>query len=899
MNITSPPLSHPIDVNDVPSSPKDGVFRRLSRRVERKLRFVFFKLGYFVSGYPWTVIIISLLLACLLSIGSIQFETQKQPERLWVPQDTTALEHKEWLDSNFPSYIRPERVIFTHKSVQDGDIATKEGLLQMIQVLKVSEDTRIGNLTFDSVCDKAIGAQVTYCNVISVLDLFYDQGFVTSPPDFLQTIERKVETLSDSEIKDTLSSPEAFKTWNNKPLKASDVMGSVTGTGPSLTVASFRVLIILQNNLVVQDGIWKDPDADTWESQWIENMNNLDLPGVLQWNSIALSSIFDAMDESINGDMSRVFLGFIFLGLYASLHMGEYHRIRSRIVLASMGFMSVGLAYISALGLSSGIGLFYGPVHQVLPLLLVGIGIDDAFVIVTALDNLDPKISSVREKVAAALSQAGAAITVTSITNSCAFFIGALTHIPALRHFAVWAGIGIVFDFIFKVTFFVACLTLDIERQEKKKLDLVPCVTVKKEIKGTNVFGLKPGVLARAFDGYLSPIIFNRTIRMCILLCAVAGFTTCVYGLTQLKQAFKPEFFYIDGTYTKDYDAVEKKYFGEPELLVDIYTTEIQYNSTDVQREMYTLFAETLPQNPYVQNDTITSWYLSFRQSRGLGATETIDPSQYYAQLAVFLQTNGSQYAADFVFDNSSTKILASKSSVLLIQLESNDEQVDAMFSLRDSIDGAIGFPFTYLFIFFEQYAIVKDEAIMTLVASLIAVLILSILLIGNIPVACIVLTGVGLSVVDVLGMMHFWDINLNSVSVVNLSLAVGLTIDFSAHLGLAFMEAVGTRQERARLAVRNLGPPLFHSGFSTFLAVSVLVVARSYIFRVFFKMFVLIIGLGMFHGLIVVPELLSLLGPRGFFNSHHEKEQEETLIQQKVLGKAESSSQYVSMEDR
>ena len=71
------------------------------------------------------------------------------------------------------------------------------------------------------------------------------------------------------------------------------------------------------------------------------------------------------------------------------------------------------------------------------------------------------------------------------------------------------------------------------------------------------------------------------------------------------------------------------------------------------------------------------------------------------------------------------------------------------------------------------------------------------------------------MTIVDILGIVHFWDININSVSVINLSVAVGLSIDFSAHIGLAFMEAVGTRHERVIEALHNLGPSLVHGGIS------------------------------------------------------------------------------------
>ena len=65
--------------------------------------------------------------------------------------------------------------------------------------------------------------------------------------------------------------------------------------------------------------------------------------------------------------------------------------------------------------------------HNVIPFLLLGIGIDDMFVIMQCFDNLsaeDLKLSRSLQ-IANAMKHAGVAITVTSITDFIVFAIGA------------------------------------------------------------------------------------------------------------------------------------------------------------------------------------------------------------------------------------------------------------------------------------------------------------------------------------------------------------------------------------------------------------------------------------------------------------------------------------------
>ena len=57
--------------------------------------------------------------------------------------------------------------------------------------------------------------------------------------------------------------------------------------------------------------------------------------------------------------------------------------------LGAMGISSVGLAILVSIGLCSLVGLDYGPMHSIIPCLLVGLGVDDMFVIVQSYNNAE------------------------------------------------------------------------------------------------------------------------------------------------------------------------------------------------------------------------------------------------------------------------------------------------------------------------------------------------------------------------------------------------------------------------------------------------------------------------------------------------------------------------------
>ncbi|KAJ1491849.1 patched family-domain-containing protein [Baffinella frigidus] len=135
-------------------------------------------------------------------------------------------------------------------------------------------------------------------------------------------------------------------------------------------------------------------------------------------------------------------------------------------------------------------------------------------------------------------------------------------------------------------------------------------------------------------------------------------------------------------------------------------------------------------------------------------------------------------------------------------------------------------------------------------------------LLIAHPFTALLVVLNTAMVLADILGLMWLWDISLNSISIVNLVLAIGLAVDYSAHVAHAFMSAEGTRDERMVTALSEMGADVCHGAFSTFLAVLVLGASKSYIFRMFFKQFFGICFFGATHGLMLLPVVLSLVGP-------------------------------------
>ena len=114
-----------------------------------------------------------------------------------------------------------------------------------------------------------------------------------------------------------------------------------------------------------------------------------------------------------------------------------------------------------------------------------------------------------------------------------------------------------------------------------------------------------------------------------------------------------------------------------------------------------------------------------------------------------------------------------------------------------------------------------------------------------------------------VVGLMSFWDVSLDSISMINLIMCIGFSVDFSAHISYHFISRRYLKNsERVTDSLYALGLPITQGAISTILGVLGLMLAPSYIFITFFKMVFLVIILGALHGLFLLPVLLSLFGP-------------------------------------
>jgi len=113
--------------------------------------------------------------------------------------------------------------------------------------------------------------------------------------------------------------------------------------------------------------------------------------------------------------------------------------VRGKPLLGLVGVISAVMGTASAFGFASLVGLPFIGINMIIPFLMLGIGIDDTFVMLAAWRRSDRR-QSTEERMSETYSSAAVSITITSLTDALSFFVGATTPFPGVQIFCTYSG---------------------------------------------------------------------------------------------------------------------------------------------------------------------------------------------------------------------------------------------------------------------------------------------------------------------------------------------------------------------------------------------------------------------------------------------------------------------------
>ncbi|KAI8503639.1 Patched domain-containing protein 3 [Branchiostoma belcheri] len=535
---------------------------------------------------------------------------------------------------------------------------------------------------------------------------------------------------------------------------------------------------------------------------------------------------------------------------------------------ALVGVVSAGLAVVSSVGLVLLCGQTFPSHVAMVPFLLLGIGVDDMFIMIASWRKTDPRLA-VPERTGHALADAATAITITSLTDCVAFAAGTITVFPAVRIFCIYAAVGVAFDYLYQITFFAAILSLA-GRREKAGRHWLTCLKV------------PPNEEA----GQRSSIY-----RLC-----------CSGGL-------EFENLVADDSFVKDFYRAEHRCFKEYGPKVDIVDTgPCEYWKEEVQEAVRNK-KSSFDRSSFFKNSSTTAqvWledYLTFLNNTGNIDAATEKTLFLYHLNTQFLPTVGRHHKMSIIFNSNFSTIKASRFVVIARNVKTKEQEKDMMLEARRIAEhGPLKMSaYTIDFVFSDQIYEIWPSTLQTILIAAAAMFVVSLIFIPH----CLSTVLVTFALVSIdaglVGYMALWGVQLDIVATISLIVCIGFSVDFSAHITYAYVSSEAeTTGKKMREALQTVGMPIIQSSMSTVLGLLVLAFFPAYLFRSFFKTMFLVMVFGSSHGLFILPVLLTAPCPESCSTRRHRQgavanqaEKKETVKRETQTGETTSFAEYL-----
>ncbi|XP_044053115.1 NPC1-like intracellular cholesterol transporter 1 [Siniperca chuatsi] len=934
------------------------------------LSLEFQRWGTIMATYPLTVLLLSAIVVVVFSAGLKSIELTTDPVELWSAPNSRARQEKDFHDTYFDPFFRTNQLILTapgrkghiYNSLLFGPqnfsgLVSKDLIIELLELQK-----RIQNIEFWSedlnrtaslkdVCFAPLNPSnpsLTDCAVNSLPQYFQNS---------LDNINAKVNMTELGVTKEVdwrdhliycLNSPLSFKDITDLGMSCMADYGapvfSFLAVGgyenDDFTNAEAFILTFSLNNYARNNTKFKV--AMQWETEFLKIVQDYQKNPATNFTFayMAERSLEDEINRTTAEDIPIFMISYAVIFVYIAVALGEYTSwkrilVDSKFLVGLGGILVVGCSVLASMGFYSWIGIPSSLVIlQVVPFLVLAVGADNIFIFVLEYQRDVRRPGEKREEqIGRVLGNVAPSMLLCSLSESVCFFLGALSTMPAVKSFALYAALAVLMDFILQMTAFVALLSLDTRRQDNNRCELLCCVTVSTQRPK------KPneGLLLPLMRKYYAPVLLHRYTRIIVMLVFIFMLCGSLFLMFNVTVGLDQELAMPQGSYMLDYFQYLYKYF---EVGVPVYfVTKRGFNFTTVEGmnavcssvgcDQFSLTQKiqyatnypdlsylAIPANSWVDDfidwlnpgsrccrlytlgpnagkfcpASVTVPLLCGRKCMATPPNSVLRPSveQFNQFLPDFLGNRpdlqcpkGGLGAYDkAVVRDQSGEIIASRFMAYHTPLTNSQEFTAALLKARElahnitigmrNISGTSPdfevFPYTVTNVFYEQYLTIVPEGLFNISLCLLPTFVVCCLLLGlDLRSGLLNLITIIMIIVDTVGVMTLWGIDYNAVALINLVTAVGISVEFVSHMTRSFaLSTKPTHVERAMEATANMGSAVFAGVAMTNLpGILVLAFAKAQLIQIFFFRLNLVITLlGLVHGLIFLPVLLSYFGP-------------------------------------
>ena len=510
--------------------------------------------------HPLITIVLSLVLISICSSGLAFIQVENRSEKLYIPQHSESIENMK--KAGRYGFYRPSRKAEIIILQSGGNVLKQEcfrdalKLHELIISIPGYEEICLPNIQSDPM------AAVSFCQREEPLWMFnYTSNFTNLLPK-LNSYQQK--------------NAELFKRIFGK-------MSYDEGGNQILSAQALRMIYLIKGSGFDED---VSETVVSWEKEFLKKVKAF---SDLECDSLVFTaerSINDAITASTQSDTKFIALTFILMILFTCLMLSKYRNpLTGHGLLAMSGIICVVFGIFTGFGLSMLSQTPFVSIAGFLPFLIMGVGIDDMFIIVDELDRTQLD-KNVPKRISKIMRIVGPRITMTTLTDVLAFAVGLSSKFPSIVFFCTYAAFSVIFAFIFLVSVFIVFMSFDCRRMIAGRRDILPCLKVPSPPPGAPQWDEPLPQTSNNLMAAWGRFLMKPPTKLVVVIISICLLALGIYGTTFVSQEFDRRDVAKDGSeYIRFLDTLEE-YFSTDEEVELIFESGVNYSDPSTEMKI-------------------------------------------------------------------------------------------------------------------------------------------------------------------------------------------------------------------------------------------------------------------------------------------------------------------------
>ncbi|XP_067131652.1 patched domain-containing protein 3-like [Centruroides vittatus] len=826
------------------------------------LSAMFYKIGYSIGYRPQVYIEVMFLITFILGIGFMNISLVKDLEYLFSTSVSKSKTERDFIERVFPN-----------------EITTGDEYMKLAQLGKYCAFMALPKGNISMLDERAIDDVLKVDSIMRNITFFWNNTFVGYKdlfPEATDKYTRNILLFLKRNVKGIKQRTVSFKypmdiIQFNFMAFAINLGGvKVNESGYLEDFSAIRVLYLLNSRTKEKEKL-----AIKFEDYCKKIISKVNSENI-NIHLVTSQVINDDANDNSRLSFSLLYIYCPSIILFITLSCISSDAVSSKPLAGLAGCLSAALAAGSAFGLLLWCKVEYVDINLCVVFIVLGIGLDDCFVLIASWKKTNVK-DPVEKRMAETYSEAAVSITITSLTNILSFGIGITTSYRIIQIFCLYSSVCMLFDYIYQIFLFGGFLALDGYR-EKYNLHCLFLIPVKPKISGNeNIDGhedenARSDTVMKLFGDIFGTYLGKWPVKAIFITIFIIYAAVSMYFMSQIKESLQLQNVFPKSSKSFSYLRVHYKYFSDyPHAIQVVFNQTLDYSNRTVQENIEKILSD-FESSRYISDSSNTiCWFREYHRFVRTSSLSylienyNINNSVDYINGLndVFLKIKSYRvFKNDIIFNDKSHKIVASRCFLISQNVRNSNAEKSMLEGLREIESKAPYSVFAHnmWFPFYEQYLGMPIFCVKNVGITALTVTFIFFIFISDLICTCIAAITLISIQITTIGFMSFWNVSFDVISIIILAMSIGICIDYTAHVMYAYKKAKKLNpNDNIKATLHSVGYAIIQGFLSTIIGVSILYFGPSYTFVVFFKVVFLVVIFSFYHGLILIPIILSI----------------------------------------